>query len=137
MPPHRDPGSGASQISGSASSHASKACKAFGKVKKAAKKVATTIEKAFDPPTWGTKADSSWLKLNQRDRVEVPRSGAPPQASGGHTEVVVSKRQERQSEAWEPRVDSLPVCPETAYLSASTLPLADWYKSGCAKGLSA
>ncbi|KAJ7808437.1 hypothetical protein B0H14DRAFT_3482382 [Mycena olivaceomarginata] len=38
MPPRRDPGSGASQISGSASSHASKASKALGKVKNAAKK---------------------------------------------------------------------------------------------------
>ncbi|KAJ7352136.1 hypothetical protein DFH08DRAFT_805416 [Mycena albidolilacea] len=45
MPPRCDPGSGASQISGSASSHASKA---LGKVKKAAKKVATAIEKAFE-----------------------------------------------------------------------------------------
>jgi hypothetical protein len=43
MPPRRDPGSDASQISGSASSHASKA---LGKVKNTAKKVATTIEKA-------------------------------------------------------------------------------------------
>jgi hypothetical protein len=50
MPPRRDPGSGASQISGSASSHASKASKALGKVKNAAKKVATTIEKAFERP---------------------------------------------------------------------------------------
>ncbi|KAJ7363063.1 hypothetical protein DFH08DRAFT_800052 [Mycena albidolilacea] len=44
MPPRRDPGSGASQISGSASSHASKASKALGKVKNTAKKAQATIE---------------------------------------------------------------------------------------------
>ncbi|KAJ7330953.1 hypothetical protein DFH08DRAFT_815037 [Mycena albidolilacea] len=50
MPPRHDPSSGTSQISGSASSHASKASKVLGKVKNTAKKVATTIEKAFDHP---------------------------------------------------------------------------------------
>ncbi|KAJ7815340.1 hypothetical protein B0H14DRAFT_3149103 [Mycena olivaceomarginata] len=66
MPPRRDPGSGASQISGSASSHASKASKALGKVKNAAKKVATTIEKAFDRPQRKRKVALLRLRLLSR-----------------------------------------------------------------------
>jgi hypothetical protein len=76
IPPRRDPGSGASQISGFASFHASKA---LGKVKKAAKKVATTIEKTFDRQCKKSRTSKAQATIEDGDEKLAFLGSAPTQ----------------------------------------------------------
>jgi hypothetical protein len=78
IPPRRDPGRGASQISGFASSHASKA---LGKVKKADKKVATTIEKAFDRQCKKSRTSKAQATIEDGDEQLGFLSSAPTQVT--------------------------------------------------------